>query len=75
MNQYRKRIDNLLQRKEQRLKTPIVIADVTEHSEYVYKGVIYSKEKFEILMKKAKPKVNILDDTKAADASRTSGIS
>lgn len=69
MSQYRKRIDNLMQKKEQRLKTAVVIADIIKRGEYVYKGNIYSEAQFGALMKKVNPNVIILDDTKIADIS------
>lgn len=70
MNQYKKRINDLKQRKDRRLKTPVVIANITEHEEYVYKGNVYNEEQFRELMKKVNPDVIILDDTKMADISR-----
>lgn len=70
MNQYKKRINDLKQRKERRLKTPMVIANITEYEEYVYKGNVYNEEQFRELMKRVNPDVIILDDTKMADINR-----
>lgn len=70
MNQYKKRINDLKQRKERRLKTSVVIANITEHEEYVCKGNVYNEEQFRELMKRVNPDVIILDDTKMADISR-----
>lgn len=64
MNQYRKRIGALEQKREQRLKVPIVIATISEVGTYVYNGNLYNEEQFRILMKKIKTDTIILDDTK-----------
>lgn len=64
MNAYKKRIYDLEQKKERRLKTPVVIATITECGEYAYTGKIYSKEQFQELMKKVRPDTIILDDTR-----------
>lgn len=70
MNQYKKRINNLMQKKERRLKTPVVIANITEHGTFVYKGNMYNEDRFRELMKRINPNVIILDDTKVVDISR-----
>lgn len=62
MNQYKKRIHNLEQRKLERMQTPVVIADLKVSGEYEYNGEVYSKEEFDELMKKFKPNTIILDD-------------
>ena len=64
MNQYKKRITVLEQRKKRSLMTPIVIAAITECGEYVYEGKIYSEAQFVALMKKLNPNTIVLDDTK-----------
>ena len=65
MNQYKKRITVLEQKKKRSLMTPIVIAAITEYGEYAYEGKIYSEVQFAALMKKLNPNTIVLDDTKA----------
>ena len=65
MNQYKKRITVLEQKKKRNLITPIVIAVITEYGEYAYEGKIYSETQFAALMKKLNPNTIVLDDTKA----------
>ena len=65
MNQYKKRITVLEQRKKRSLMIPIVIAAITEYGEYAYEGKIYSEAQFAALMKKLNPNTIVLDDTKA----------
>ncbi|MDE7418229.1 MAG: hypothetical protein K2N44_18310 [Lachnospiraceae bacterium] len=65
MNQYRKRITALEQKKKRSPTTPIVLAAITEYGEYAYEGKIYSEVQFAALMKKLNPNTIVLDDTKA----------
>ena len=65
MNQYKKRITVLEQRKKRSLMTPIVLATITEYGEYDYEGKIYSEAQFAVLIKKLNPNTIVLDDTKA----------
>ena len=64
MNQYRKRIDDLERKREQRLKVPVVIAAISETGAYIYNGNIYNEAQFRNHMKKISPDTIILDDTK-----------
>lgn len=62
MNQYEKRIQELERRKNERQKTPVVIARLTEAGEYLYQGIAYSKAAFGGLMERIKPDVVIINN-------------
>ena len=62
MNQYIRRLSELELKRAERLKTPVVIVTLTDSGEYEYKGKIYRKEQFDILMEKVQPNTIILDD-------------
>ncbi len=62
MNQYVRRIKALEVRKNERQKTPVVIAVLTEAGEYLYQGVSYSRKVFNTLMEKARPAAIIIND-------------
>lgn len=62
MNQYEKRIQALEMQRNERQKTPVVIAALTEAGEYVYQGVSYSRKAFDALMEKIRPDTIIIND-------------
>ena len=62
MNQYEKRIQTLEMRRNERQKTPVVIAVLTEAGEYVYRGVSYSRKAFDALMEKVRPDTIIINN-------------
>lgn len=62
MSQYEKRIQALEMQRNERQKTPVVIAMLTEAGEYVYQGVSYSKKAFDALMEKVRPNTIIIDN-------------
>ena len=62
MNQYEKRIQALEMQRNERQKTPVVIAVLTEAGEYVYQGVSYSRKAFDALMEKIRPDTIIIND-------------
>lgn len=62
MNQYEKRIQALEMLRNERQKTPVVIAVLTETGEYVYQGVSYSRKAFDALMEKIRPDTIIIND-------------
>lgn len=62
MNQYEKRIQELERRKDERQRTPVVIATLTRAGEYLYRGVSYSEKAFDKLMEKIRPDVVIINN-------------
>lgn len=62
MNQYEKRIQALEMQRNERQKTPVVIAVLTEAGEYVYQGVSYSRKAFDTLMEKVRPDTIIINN-------------
>lgn len=62
MNQYEKRIQALEMQRNERQKTPVVIAVLTEAGEYVYQGVSYSRKAFDALMEKIRPDTIIINN-------------
>lgn len=64
MSRYRKRIDNLERKREQKLKVPVVIAVMSAIGVYIYNGNMYNEEQFRTFVEKVKPDTIILDNTK-----------
>lgn len=62
MNQYEKRIQALEMQRNERQKTPVVIAVLTEAGEYVYQGVSYSRKAFDALLERIRPDTIIIND-------------
>lgn len=62
MNRYEKRIQELERQRDERQKTPVVIATLTEAGKYLYHGVSYSRKAFDALMEKIRPDVVIIDN-------------
>lgn len=62
MNQYEKRLQALERRRDERRKTPVVLARLTEAGEYLYQGIAYSKAAFDGLLEKIRPDVVIINN-------------